>query len=373
MTETLKTLPKTLEGTYERILRNIPPDYQDFARRALWWLVDARRPLTTDEVAEAAILDPELETPFDPESRFFDPREDILEILGSLVSVTGRDRGSDGVGRGASSPATTITATFGPSDELRLSHSSVKEYLISASLSQCSDTSVRRFHVTRDLASGFILRSGLQYIFHYSESSYRAVAEGDFEEFPLLRYACEFWFKHNTSSVKGSDKAIEDASYSLFASDSVLKAWQLVYTPDQPKKTPFEPPDEPGQALHYASTIGLAVVSEHLLQESADVNGKTESGITPLHRGAEVSVISKLAYAVVSFSAGSTVLGATNSFCWRSERSCGCSQLTPRAWRKRPRRNERWSHTTTPVLAKRSHSGHRSTPRSRRRHRSYRH
>ncbi|KAK2839316.1 hypothetical protein FQN49_006260 [Arthroderma sp. PD_2] len=281
--ETLDSLPKTLNGTYERILQCIPPDYRDYALRALWWLVEAWRPLTAEEVAEAAVLDPDAEIPFDPEGRFFNPHEDIIEILGSLVSVAQREYNIEGVD-GDIHSAATATSVTGSCNELRLSHFSVKEYLISTHPLDCSNPLVHRFHVDQILVSSFILRSCLQYIFHYSESDCRVAAEDDLEEFPLLRYACEFWFAYAT--IAFDDKAAE-LSNNLFTSEQTLQAWMLVYTPDQPKKDIFQPPDEPGQALHYACYLGLAMVAKCLLERGATVNSVTESGVTPLHRAAE--------------------------------------------------------------------------------------
>ncbi|KAF3480029.1 ankyrin repeat protein [Arthroderma uncinatum] len=285
--ETLATLPMTLDGTYERILQGIPKNYQHYALRALWWMVEARRPLSAEEVAEAAILDPEAEAPFDPEGRFFNPHEDILEILGSLVSVTQREGSTEWPDEGISA-VSEVSSQFSPvfekRIELRLSHFSVKEYLISGHPLHCSNPSVRKFHVDRALVSSFILRSCLQYIFHYTESDYKIATADDLEEFPLLCYACQFWFVYAT--VAFDDEAAE-LSYNLFRFEPILQAWLLVYTPGQPKKDLFQPPDEPEQAIHYACYLGLASVAKHLLDSGVDVNSVTASGVTPLYRASE--------------------------------------------------------------------------------------
>ena len=55
------------------------------ARCALIWLAFSKRSLKIKEVAEAAIINPEVNTAFDPKTKFFNPSE-ILGILGSLVT-----------------------------------------------------------------------------------------------------------------------------------------------------------------------------------------------------------------------------------------------------------------------------------------------
>ncbi|KAL9099954.1 MAG: hypothetical protein Q9187_009425, partial [Circinaria calcarea] len=74
----LKSLPATLDGTYERILSNITDENEKtIARRCLIWLAFARKRVTLGELAEAAVLD---QQPFDPEERLLDPSF-ILELL----------------------------------------------------------------------------------------------------------------------------------------------------------------------------------------------------------------------------------------------------------------------------------------------------
>jgi ankyrin repeat domain-containing protein 50 len=88
--EALKNLPETLDDTYARILTEIDEKDQQYARRALLWLAFSNRPLRIKEVAESAVMDPQLDLPFNPKARLFVPHNDILEILGSLVTVSSK-------------------------------------------------------------------------------------------------------------------------------------------------------------------------------------------------------------------------------------------------------------------------------------------
>jgi len=84
--ETLKELPKTLDDTYARILKNIPEKYSKRAHCAMQILVVSYRPLSPVEVADAIAVDHENEK-FDPTvDRLLDPL-DILQICSSLVMV----------------------------------------------------------------------------------------------------------------------------------------------------------------------------------------------------------------------------------------------------------------------------------------------
>lgn len=126
----LKTLPKTLDETYERILSNIPDDYAEDVRRVLQCLICAFEPLDIQEVAEIVAIDTE-EPYYHPEDRYSTPRE-LLSVCSGLVS-TRTSRRYD----------IFLSGDF-KIEELRLAHFSVKEYLVSdrVSLSPASKYSL---------------------------------------------------------------------------------------------------------------------------------------------------------------------------------------------------------------------------------------
>ncbi len=82
----LKSLPKTLDDTYVRILCTIKAEYYSYAFKILQWLVFSVRPLSIQEAAEILAIDEEAERGFNPEYRLEDPR-DILTICSSLVTI----------------------------------------------------------------------------------------------------------------------------------------------------------------------------------------------------------------------------------------------------------------------------------------------
>jgi hypothetical protein len=88
--QTLKSLPRTVEETYGRIILAVDDVNRPEAHRALLWLAFSKRPLILEEIAEAAVIDPDSGSGFNPDDRLRDPQNDILEILGSLVTISSK-------------------------------------------------------------------------------------------------------------------------------------------------------------------------------------------------------------------------------------------------------------------------------------------
>jgi ankyrin repeat protein len=276
----LKSLPKTLDDTYARILINIDDEDQHEARRTLLWLAFSERPLLIKEVAEAAVVDPQLNPPFDPNERLRDPCNDIIEILGSLVTISLK-----GVSSNSSDDDSDDEPGYLPGRELRLAHFSVKEYLVSKRI---HDGEASRFGATDIFANHFIMQSCLLYIFHYGESDSKTTSTKDLEYFPLLQYACQFWYTHARSISTESQENMDPVILRFFLSDTALFSWLRVYRPDQPWGKPFQMQNDIGPPLYYASDIGLEVVVRFLLDAKGDVDAKdSEYGRTALYRAAE--------------------------------------------------------------------------------------
>lgn len=102
----LHELPETLDETYERILIKIPQESSRLAHKVLQLLAfdDENRFSTLNALAEAVVVDVE-QLSFSPEKRLLD-KNDLFEICTCLITLTSKE-------------------------EVRLAHSSVKEYLVS--------------------------------------------------------------------------------------------------------------------------------------------------------------------------------------------------------------------------------------------------
>jgi hypothetical protein len=85
----LNELPETLDETYNRILRNIPPQDRNDVFSIIQMLAVSYRPLTLDEVSEALSIDFESETVNREDVGLMD-KYDILKICSSLVTLSER-------------------------------------------------------------------------------------------------------------------------------------------------------------------------------------------------------------------------------------------------------------------------------------------
>lgn len=105
--QTMRTLPLTLHGTYDRILTNIALEYCPDALRILSWVCFSMRPLTLPELAAALAVD--LDTLEYDHMQEYQDADEILDICGSLLKRS-EENGKPVV---------------------KLSHASVKDYLTS--------------------------------------------------------------------------------------------------------------------------------------------------------------------------------------------------------------------------------------------------
>ena len=247
----LKSLPKTLDETYARILLSIDEDYSQDAFRILQWLVYSARPLRMEEMAEVIAIDTE-QSQFKSENRLPDPR-DLLTICSSLVTtIAVAAEGNDGV-------SNEIT-------ELRLAHFSVKEYLISHRI---RNGKAFQYNIQAG-GEEEIARSCLQYLLHFERG---VLTSGNLNTFPLARYAATYWCRH-FRATKDFDQASKFV-IQLLQGDT-FQSWIRLYDPDAPWKgtdmnrniaTIASP-------LYYTSIEGLLGPVSLLIEKGADVNAK---------------------------------------------------------------------------------------------------
>ena len=123
---TLDELPKSLDETYKRILKEINNANREHAYRLLQCLAVASRPLRVEELAEVIAFDFTGRIPKSiSDWRWEDREEAVLSACSSLVSVIS-DQGSQVV---------------------QFSHFSVKEFLISDRLASCMEDVSRHRHL----------------------------------------------------------------------------------------------------------------------------------------------------------------------------------------------------------------------------------
>lgn len=260
-------MPRTLDDTYERILSAIDETYQSEARRALFWLAFSERPLSIDEVAEAACIDPDDDMPFDPEDRFHDPRNDILEILGSLVSTSARSPGD----------------RFNGEDDryaIKLAHFSVREYLLSGRLRNRPSAI---FSASEVIIHKWCTESCLAYIFLYEES-YDGHASSR-SRFPFLTYACKYWPNH-ARHIPETREEVEPLLRRFYSSERTFSTWRSLLPKEYYGFTSIDHPSLSSgtlSPLNHASMVGLPSILCQLLAETVDSAECTREGWTALH------------------------------------------------------------------------------------------
>src|ERR1700761_6616718 len=180
----LKELPKSLDETYKRILKEINNVNRVHAYRLLQCLMVASRPLQVEELAEILVFDlstggiPKLNTGW----RWEDQEEAVLSACSSLVSVI----------------------TKNGSRVVQFSHFSVKEFLTSDRLASCMEE-VSWFHISIEPSHMIFSQACLSILLCLDERTDR----DSVRTIPLYQYASEYWFEH--ARVGNVESQIEDA------------------------------------------------------------------------------------------------------------------------------------------------------------------
>ncbi|KAH7124928.1 hypothetical protein B0J13DRAFT_646926 [Dactylonectria estremocensis] len=235
----LKSLPRDLNETYDRILQRIPPERKHKAIRLLQFLVHAERPLTLNEAVDVIAVR------IDSRPRYFDPEDrlpcqsEITRFCPSLVSIVrGSHYGRDGV------------------EELQLAHFSVKEYLLNYTVQGFLDAE----------ASIVITQTCLTYLNCLEEDSVAIIKS----RFPLVRYAAKVWMGHTGPAEVSKD--IVTAAVSFLENDTLFRQWTRLYQPDSPWNN--DPGRTQASCLYFACFAGLTETVKVLLSNNSNVNAQ---------------------------------------------------------------------------------------------------
>ena len=270
----LEELPESLDETYERILREIRKPNQGYAHRLMQCLVAAVRPLRVDELAEVLAFDFSVEgTPkLNVGWRWEDQEEAVMSACSSLVMIV-KDGGSRVV---------------------QFSHFSVKEFLTANRLVD-PIKDVSRFHIRLEAAHTILAQACLGALLRLEDD----VDREKIENFPLARYAGQYWATHarveNVSSrIKNGMECLFDAGKPHFAT------WLWIFNEDWADRSMDTMcPQKPGAVpLYYAARLGFRDLAEHLIAEHPEhLNARGGFETTPMHgaaRGGHVDILSLL-------------------------------------------------------------------------------
>lgn len=293
--EALRTLPKTLTKTYDKIFDSLPK--RSYIRAALQWIACSGRPLSLEELAVAAVIDPAVAKPNGSENQLAGGGKTIQEMLSKLIDVRKMERLSlqdffdpktkfDSLLDVAYAFERSIQYIDYPSHGVVFSHSSVRDYL----LRRHDVDKSWSFSFSEDMANRFIAKSCLALIQNIPEGAslgneaYRQGLQS------LLMYVTRYWHTHAARL-----RAEEPGSLAHLLTKEPLAMRFLFLAKDELTRDDFgdivgwdcfqatEPPS-PEQKLQYAACSGFSCVLDTILASypDLDVDAPTEHGSTAL-------------------------------------------------------------------------------------------
>ncbi|KAH9978942.1 ankyrin repeat-containing domain protein [Lactifluus volemus] len=233
--QVLGELPKSLDETYERVLREIPKTNRKHALRLLQCLVVASRPLRAQELAEVLAIDfdaaqqngiPKLNL----DRRGQDQQNAILTACSSLVTIV-------------------------DDDVVQFSHFSVKQFLTSARLAH-STRDISEYHIALEPAHTTLAQACLAVLLQLDSHT-------DASDIPLLGYAARYWVDH-VRFQNVSSRVRDAVEYFLDADKPHWPAWLRIYDMDQSWWAPYE---MSGSPLYSASLCELCDLLEQLISK----------------------------------------------------------------------------------------------------------
>ena len=298
--DALDGLPETLDGTYERTLRNIKDENWEFARRLLQCVAVARRPLRVEELAELLAFDFQAGPipKFHEDWRVEDPLQEVLSICSTLLA--------------------RVRDTIGLFSVIHFSHFSVKEFLMSSRFTNKSDSISRRYHICMTPAHTLVAQACLGMLLHLDKNVTR------YNLTNFAGYAACHWLEHarleglSQNVVEGMKQLFDPGKHHvavwLWLSDPVdtFKALGREERPLPPDRTLIQyaafcglpsivqflivehsqKVDSRGgyaksTLLHLASQEGHVAVARFLVEQGADVMSRDLYGRTPLHEASK--------------------------------------------------------------------------------------
>ena len=248
----MKTLPKGLHQTYDRILDKVHQDDVKRVRRCLTWLANSARPLTPAELIEAASVDPGDKNPVRHQASL--TIQKLLQMCGGLI----------------------IEMQVEEKPIVGLAHASVREYLQSPD----NNSSCKIYKKSAQRAHQELAHTCLTYLAFDAFKSGPVDDYADFqnrlEDYPLLEYAA----KHASTHFRfGNMEPAGRWTQVLFPTNNrkdrinkSLKSWRQVRDGFGQHEPFMIPGDMEATPLFFASEAGLTIVVRKFLAFGVDVN-----------------------------------------------------------------------------------------------------
>lgn len=259
--QVLEELPEGLDGTYERVLKEIKKANQKHTHRLLQCLAMAVRPLRVDELAEVLTMDFNVEgTPkLNPDWRWVDPERAVKSAGSSLVAVVNN----------------------GDSQVAQFSHFSVKEFLMSSRLAESSGD-ISHYRVSLEPAHTIFAQACLGVLLQLDDHD----DHDSIGSFPLAQYAAKYWVKH--ARFENVSPQIADEIDCLFDGDKPhFATWLWIYNEDHQYTYGMQSSQHKAVPLYHAAMLGLRDLVERLLaKRPEDLEAEVGFKVTPLHASA---------------------------------------------------------------------------------------
>ena len=225
------------------MIERIDPADEDYAGRIFLWLTYSMYPLHLASVAEAAVLEPGVSS-IDNESRLSDPK-DVLDICGMFLSHNNI------------------------SDEVRLSHHTVREYLSTAKGSTMYLPEKESHKKMAELCLTYLLMDNFEAPFESPNQLLLAL-----HDYPLLAYSARYWTSHVLES--GCEQELEPLISRLFVPETTPRFLMWLQVVLWHSTHGFEGPENSTKSqptpLYYASSYGLYHTAQSLISRGADLN-----------------------------------------------------------------------------------------------------
>ena len=255
----LNELPETLDGTYERILQEIPKSNRVHAHRLLQCLTVAVRPLRVEELAEVLAVEfgatggiPKLNEYL----RWEDQEQAILSACSSLIA---------------------IVLDWVDDDEVRVvqfSHFSVKEFLTSDRLATSIIDTSHYHHILLEPSHTIMAQACLSVLLRLDSH----INKDSFKDFPLVRYASRYFGDHAEfgnvfAHIRDGIDDLLDAEKPHFATWLWVRKGSFGVSLERPEASP----------LYHVAGFGFRAMVDHLISKRPeDLNVRGHYGI-PLH------------------------------------------------------------------------------------------
>ena len=265
----LRELPRSLDETYERVLKGIGAANQRQAHRLFQCLTVATRPLRVEELAEVLALDFDGATDGVPalnkDWRWDDQKQGVLSTCSSLITIADSDDIDDDLDDISSCRV------------VQFAHFSVKEFLTSGRLADLK-TDISHFHISLEPAHTVIAQACLGVLLQLDDNNIDTDEVKD--NFPPARYAAQHWVVH--AQFESVSLHIQVGMRHLFdPARAYLAAWRELYDIDQlwfsflwdrghtSQKSPLSGKEYAPLCLYYASFCGFHDITHHLVAKDA--------------------------------------------------------------------------------------------------------